>query len=327
MLDFKRSVIKIFISVVTPSYRCSESLEELYKRLVSVLEKSSSDFEIIMVNDGSPDNDWEVIKKIAGKDKRVKGINLSRNFGHQVAVTAGMDYAKGDAVIIMDADLQDPPEVINEFLDKYKEGYHVVYGVRAERKNETFFKKATAKFFYRFLNKLSDVKIPLDTGDFRLISKEVNENLKKMKEKNRFIRGMVSWVGYPQIGVSYIRDGRFAGETQYSLAKMLKFSIDGITSFSKKPLQLAILIGFIMAFSGFIYAIYVLFLKYFLKNQIAAGWSSIVILILLVSGVQMIMLGIIGEYIARIYDEAKGRPSYIVSEIQNIDLNRGNLSE
>ncbi len=305
----------MYISIVTPAYRCSESLKELHRRLVLELEKITDKFEIIMVNDGSPDNDWEIICEIAAIDKRVKGINLSRNFGHQIAVTAGMDMAEGDVIVIMDADLQDPPEVVAEMVEKYKEGYHVVYAVRKERKNETFFKKTTAKLFYRLLRKMSDVKIPVDTGDFRLISKDVNNVLKKMKENNRYIRGLVSWAGFPQIGIEYVREGRYAGSTQYTLRKLMKFSIDGLTSFSTKPLEMATFMGFTMSTIAFIYAVYVLVARVLFGADIPAGWATLTILVLLVGGIQMIMLGVVGEYIGRIYDEAKGRPLYIIKEV------------
>ena len=316
----------MYISIVTPAYRCSESLKELHRRLVIELEKLSSKFEIIMVNDGSPDNDWDVICEIAAGDKRVKGINLSRNFGHQIAVTAGMDMAEGDVVIIMDADLQDPPEVIARMIEKYKEGYHVVYAVRKERKNETFFKKTTAKLFYRLLRKMSDIKIPVDTGDFRLISKEVNNVLKQMKENNRYIRGLVSWAGFPQTGIEYVRDGRYAGTTQYTLRKLMKFSLDGLTSFSTKPLEMATVTGFIMSAAAFVYAAIVFIERVFLGAKIPAGWATLTVLILLVGGIQMIMLGIVGEYIGRIYDEAKDRPLYVVKEIIG-DMNTKNIKE
>lgn len=305
----------MYISIVTPAYRCSESLKELHRRLVLELEKITDKFEIIMVNDGSPDNDWGIICEIAEIDKRVKGINLSRNFGHQIAVTAGMDMAEGDVIVIMDADLQDPPEVVAEMVEKYKEGYHVVYAVRKERRNETFFKKTTAKLFYRLLRKMSDVKIPVDTGDFRLISKDVNNVLKKMKENNRYIRGLVSWAGFPQIGIEYVREGRYAGTTQYTLRKLMKFSIDGLTSFSTKPLEMATFMGFTMSTIAFIYAVYVLVARVLFGADIPAGWATLTILVLLVGGIQMIMLGVVGEYIGRIYDEAKGRPLYIIKEV------------
>ena len=307
------------ISIVTPSYRCSGSLKELHRRLTEVLTKTGEEYEIIMINDGSPDNDWEVIKEISSEDKKVKGICLSRNFGHQIAVTAGMNSASGDVVIIMDADLQDPPEVIPRFIEKYNEGYHVVYAIRKERKNETLFKKITAKLFYRLLRKMSDVKIPVDTGDFRLISREVNEVLKNMKENNRYIRGLVSWAGFPQTGIEYVREGRFAGETQYTLKKLLKFSLDGLTSFSKKPLEIATLLGFTMSGAAFLFALYVIVAKLVFNSHIEKGWSSIAVLIMLVGGIQMIMLGVVGEYIARIYDEAKGRPLYVVKELLNLE--------
>jgi dolichol-phosphate mannosyltransferase len=247
----------------------------------------------------------------------VQFIDFSRNFGHQTAISAGMDYASGEAVVVIDADLQDPPEVIPEMIAKWREGYDVVYGKRAERKGETVFKRATSAVFYRVLKSLSDVDIPVDAGDFRLIDRKVCEALKLVKERNRYVRGIISWLGFKQTGVEYVRDKRFAGETKYPLKKMLRFAFDGITSFSIKPLKLSSYVGAFISFIGFAYLLVVIFLKLF-TDQTVTGWASVMAVSLFFNGVVLMMLGIIGEYIGRIYDEAKGRPLYAVREILNI---------
>ena len=301
------------ISVVVPLYNEEEVIEESYSRLTQVLQKIDGDYQIVFVNDGSKDRTEMIATNIAKNDRKVVLLNFSRNFGHQNAITAGMDYADGDAVIVIDADLQDPPELIYKMIEKYNEGYDVVYAVRSKRKGETLFKKATAKLFYRTLNKLVDIHIPLDTGDYRLISREVCDILKRMRERNRFVRGMVSWIGFKQIGIEFERDERFAGKTKYTLSKMIKFSLDGIISFSTKPLKFSIHIGVIMASLSFIYAIYLIFAKAF-SGKTVEGWTTIVVLILLIGGIHMLTLGVIGEYIARIYDESKNRPLYIIKD-------------
>jgi dolichol-phosphate mannosyltransferase len=305
---------QIVYSVVVPVYNEQEVLTEFYKRIASVMDKLREPCEIIFVNDGSNDGSLELMNTFHSQDSRVKIINFSRNFGHQAAITAGLDYASGEAVITIDADLQDPPEVIPSLIDKWKEGFDVAYGVREKRVGESFFKLATASIFYRFLGKITDTDIPPDTGDFRLMSRKVVESLKNIREKNRFVRGLVSWVGFPQIGVNYKREKRFAGRTKYPLRKMLKFAIDGISSFSFFPLRIASYGGFLVSGVGLIYALYVICIKLF-TNRAVPGWASLMVAILFLGGVQLIAIGIIGEYIARIGEETKQRPLYIVKEI------------
>lgn len=300
-------------SIVVPVYNEELVIKESYKRLKEVMDSCNESYEIIFINDGSRDKTVEIIEEICSRDENIKLLNFSRNFGHQVAVTAGMDYASGEAIVIIDADLQDPPQVILRMIDKWKEGYEVVYGKRFKRKGETFFKKFTAKTYYRLLRRLSTIEIPVDTGDFRLIDRKVCNVLKAMPEKNRYVRGLVSWVGFKQIAVEYERDERFAGETKYPLKKMLKLSSDGITSFSHKPLKLSIYFGLLMSSLSFIAILLVLFEKLF-TDYTVPGWASIIIISLLFNGVTLTMLGIIGEYIGRIYDEVKGRPQYIVGD-------------
>lgn len=308
--------MKNLYSVVVPLYNEELVLDETYNRLTTVLEKIDGEYEIILVNDGSRDKTEEMARAIASKDKRVKFISFSRNFGHQNAITAGMDHASGEAIVVIDADLQDPPELIYQMIEKYHEGYDVVYAVRAKRKGETIFKKVTAKAFYRILKKLVDIDIPVDTGDYRLISREVCNVLRRMREKNRFVRGMVSWIGFKQIGIPFVREERFAGETKYTLSKMIKFSLDGIVSFSTKPLKFTVHIGFTLAILSFLYACYLIVNKLLFSNVIE-GWTSMVVIVLFIGGIQMIALGIIGEYIARIYEESKNRPLYITKELVN----------
>jgi len=313
-------MIKGLYSVVVPLYNEELVINETYNRLTKVLQKINGDYEIIFVNDGSRDKTEEIAKEIARKDPKVKLINFSRNFGHQNAITAGMDHSSGEAVVVIDADLQDPPELIYEMIDKYHEGYDVVYAVRTKRKGETFFKKFSAKVFYRLLKKLVDIDIPVDTGDYRLISRAVCDVLKRMRERNRFVRGMVSWIGFKQIGIPFVREERFAGETKYPLSKMIKFSLDGIISFSSKPLKFTTHVGFILAFCSILYAIFLIINKLIFSN-VVPGWTSIVVILLFISGVQLIALGILGEYIARIYDESKNRPMYVCKELINFDNN------
>ena len=268
-------------------------------------------FELIFVNDGSKDKTLEILQNLAKEDSRIRVVNFSRNFGHQIAVTAGMDAANGDAVVLIDADLQDPPELINEMINLWINGYDVVYATRTKRLGESFFKLFTAKCFYRVLNFFSDTPIPLDTGDFRLMDKSVVNVLSNMPEHDRFIRGMVSWVGLRQISIPYLREERHAGKSKYPLKKMLAFAISGILSFSIKPLRLASWLGLGCAFLAFLLCLYTLFLKVF-TNQTIEGWTSIVLAILFIGGVQLLCLGILGEYVGRIYSHAKDRPLYIV---------------
>ncbi|MCR3760857.1 glycosyltransferase family 2 protein [Clostridium felsineum] len=300
-------------SIVVPLYNEELVVKETYKRLKSVMDSTGENYEIIFVNDGSRDKTAVITKEICDRDKKIKFISFSRNFGHQLAITAGMDNSSGNAVVVIDADLQDPPEVILKMIEKWKEGYEVVYGQRAKRKGETFFKKLTARIFYRMLNSMTDIDIPVDTGDFRLIDRKVCDALKTVPERNRYVRGLISWLGFKQIGVQFIREERFAGETKYPLKKMVEFATDAITSFSYKPLKLAMYSGSIISIISFVYLIFVIIQKLF-TNGIVAGWTSLVALMLFFNGVILMILGIMGEYIGRIYDEAKGRPLYIIGE-------------
>jgi glycosyltransferase involved in cell wall biosynthesis len=297
-------------SIVVPVYNEELVINETYKRLKEVMDGTREKYEIIFVNDGSKDQTLEKATEICAKDSNIKLINFSRNFGHQVAVTAGMDYASGKAIVIIDADLQDPPEVILKMIEKWKEGYDAVYGRRLKRKGETFFKKITAKLFYRTLRSMTTVDIPVDTGDFRLIDRKVCEALKSLPERNRYVRGLVSWVGFKQIGVEYVREERFAGETKYPLKKMIKFASDAITAFSYKPLKLATYLGMTVSFVSFVGLLAVIYEKLFTQS----GWASMTCIGLFFNGVILMMLGIMGEYIGRIYDEAKGRPQYITAQ-------------
>ncbi|PYH27582.1 hypothetical protein US8_00205 [Bacillus altitudinis] len=300
-------------SVVVPVYNEELVIHESYQRLKTVMDSTGEAYELLFVNDGSMDRTAELIKGYCQTDPHVRLIDFSRNFGHQIAITAGMDYAKGEAVVVIDADLQDPPELILDMIEKWKEGYEVVYAVRTQRKGETAFKKYTASLFYRVLRQITEVDIPIDTGDFRLMDRKVCHEMKKIREKNPFVRGLVSWVGFKQIAVEYVRDERLAGETKYPLKKMLKLSMDGITSFSYKPLKLASVAGIALSAIGFISMFLVLYLKLF-TNSTITGWSSLIVIQLFFSGIILFMLGMIGEYIGRIYDEAKDRPLYIVRD-------------
>jgi polyisoprenyl-phosphate glycosyltransferase len=309
---------KILCSVVVPVYNEEEVVVESYKRLKKVMDEMNIVYEIIFVNDGSRDKTAFILRKICDEDKNIKLLDFSRNFGHQIAITAGMDYSQGDSIVVIDGDLQDPPEVIPLMIEKWKEGFDVVYGKRAERKGDTFFKKFTAAVFYRFLKKMTDVDIPVDTGDFRLIDRKVCEALKLVNEKNRYIRGIISWLGFKQTGVEFVRDKRFAGETKYPLKKMIKFAFDAVTSFSYKPLKLASYVGVMLSVCSFAYLVVVICQKLF-TNSTTPGWASTLAVSLFFNGIVLLMLGIIGEYIGRIYDEAKGRPLYIVREAKNFE--------
>ncbi|MGD0584248.1 MAG: glycosyltransferase family 2 protein [Oryzomonas sp.] len=307
---------KTVISVVVPVFNEEAVIYESYSRLKGVLEGLNEPYELIFVNDGSHDATPVIVRAICKSDTSVRMIDFARNFGHQTAITAGMDYASGDAVVVIDADLQDPPEVIPEMIAKWREGFDVVYGRRAQRKGETFFKRFTSAAFYRLLHKLTDVDIPVDTGDFRLIDRKVCDALKGVKERNRYVRGIISWLGFRQTGVEFVREKRFAGETKYPFKKMLRFAFDAITSFSYKPLKLATYIGSTVSFGGFAYLLVVIYQKLFTSTTIT-GWASMMAVTLFFNGVVLMMLGIIGEYIGRIYDEAKGRPLYVVREELN----------
>ncbi|MDK2981680.1 MAG: polyisoprenyl-phosphate glycosyltransferase [Chloroflexota bacterium] len=299
-------------SVVAPVYNEIGSVAEFYKQVSQVMNSLESTWELVLVDDGSTDGSTDMILKLAAEDEHVQPVIFARNFGHQIAVTAGLDYARGEAVLIIDADLQDPPEVMLDLIAKWKEGYEVVYAVRRKREGESWFKLFTASAFYRVIYRITDVKIPLDTGDFRLLDRKVVDVLCAMRERHRFLRGMASWVGYRQIGVEYDRKERFAGKTKYPLSKMLKLALNAITGFSYFPLQLATYMGFTCAAISIIAIPVVIVLR--LSNQAALlGQATTLIMVLFLGGVQLITLGILGEYIGRIYDEVKGRPLYIVS--------------
>jgi len=305
--------MKITYSIVVPIYNEIDSLPELYRRVKEVMDSSKESWELILVDDGSTDGSTEKIRELASTDKKVRPVIFARNFGHQVAITAGWDYARGDAVVIIDADLQDPPEVILALAEKWKEGYEVVYAVRSEREGESWFKKFTASLFYRLIYKITDVKIPVDTGDFRLMDRKVVDVLKQMKERHRFPRGMSAWVGFKQIGVTYKRAARTAGVTKYPFNKMMRLALNAITSFSYFPLQVATYFGFFSAGIS-ILAIPIVAILRLAGSHFFEGQTTTLISVLFLGGVQLISLGILGEYIGRLYDEAKGRPLYIVRE-------------
>lgn len=305
-------------SIVIPVFNEEEVLPETYRRLKHVMSFTKESYELLFVNDGSRDGTALLLNKLSQLDPIVKVIHFSRNFGHQVAITAGMDYAAGRAIVVIDADLQDPPELILDMIDKWKQGYDVVYAKRTERKGETRFKKWTAALFYRALRALTDVDIPADSGDFRLIDRKVCEAMKSVREKNRFIRGLVSWVGFRQTAIEYVRDERWAGETKYPLKKMLKLSLDAVTSFSLKPLKLASYLGFMLSGGSFLYLFYTILEKMF-SSRTVPGWASLVSISLFFNGVILIILGIMGEYLGRIYDETKDRPLYLIGSRLGFD--------
>lgn len=303
----------ITYSIVAPIFNEYENLPELYRRVSEVMNSTGEAWELVLVDDGSRDGSSERIRELAAKDPKVRPVIFARNFGHQIAVTAGMDYTRGKAIVVIDADLQDPPEVILELAKKWKEGYEVVYAVRAEREGESWFKLATASLFYRLIYRITDVKIPLDTGDFRLLDRKVVDVMNSMRERHRFLRGMSSWIGFKQIGVEYKRAARLAGVTKYPLKKMVKFAQDGITGFSYFPLQIASYIGFVAAGLGVV-AVPVVVVGRLAGSEAFYGQATTLIAVLFFGGVQLISLGILGEYIGRIYDEVKGRPLYVVRE-------------
>ncbi len=301
------------ISIIAPVYNEAAILPELYKRVKAALEPFQDSWELILIDDGSEDGSRELIRKLAHEDKKVRPVIFARNFGHQIAVTAGLDYSRGEAVVIIDSDLQDPPEVIPDLVEKWREGYEVVYAYRTEREGESWFKLFTATLFYRIIYKITDVDIPMDTGDFRLLDRKVVDVINQMRERHRFLRGMSVWVGFRQTGVPYKRAARYAGETKYPFKKMVKFASDAITSFSYFPLQVATYVGFISAGLSILAIPFVIALR-LAGEQAFFGQATTLIAVLFLGGVQLISLGILGEYIGRLYDEAKGRPLYIVKE-------------
>lgn len=308
------------LSIVVPLYNEEGNVAPLVERIAGIAERlpGIASYEIVLVNDGSRDRTIEKIREEMRRRQNIVLVNLSRNFGHQLAATAGLEISQGDAVVLMDGDLQDPPELIAQFIERWRAGYDVVYAVRRTRKGESAFKLFTAAMFYRIIKRLTNVSIPVDTGDFRLMSRRVVEALKRSHERHRFLRGMVSWVGYNQTGVEYDREERQYGETKYPLKKMLKFAVDGITSFSDVPLRFASYLGFTVSTAAFFYAVVIILFKAFRFGtpEYARGWASTMVVILFLGGVQLIGIGILGEYIGRIYDEVKARPLYLIADIE-----------
>lgn len=308
------------ISIVVPMYNEEEVATICYDRLTQVLVKMDKyDYEIIIINDGSKDKTLEILETLAKKDKNVKIISFSRNFGHQAAVTAGMRTAKGDALIIIDADMQDPPEVIPDMIDYWEKGNDIVYAVRKSRKGETRFKLLTAKAFYKLLNKLSDVQIPMDTGDFRLVDRKVADVLVSLPEHNKFLRGLGSWVGFKQMPYEYERQERVAGKTKYPFKKMFKLAVDGIINFSTKPLKIIGGLGLLCILISFLILVYAMLSYIFEWNYLMPGWTSIMVTITFMSGMQLLTIWMLSEYVSRIYDEVRGRPEYIIEKTKNID--------
>ncbi len=308
----------ITFSIVVPVYNEVEILPELYHRVSGVMDDLGEPWELVIVDDGSSDGSTEGIRALAEKDKRVRPVIFARNFGHQIAITAGLDYARGQATVIMDADLQDPPEVIPELVDRWREGYEVVHGVRTYREGETPFKKFTAALFYRLINCITDIDIPLDVGDFRLLDRKAIDTINSMRERHRFLRGMAAWIGFRQVGVSYQRAARTVGKTKYPFSKMLRLALNAVTGFSYFPLQIATYFGFVCAGLS-VLAIPLVILLRLIGNQAFFGQATTLIAVLFLGGVQLISLGILGEYVGRIYDEVKGRPLYIVREAPDAD--------
>jgi glycosyltransferase involved in cell wall biosynthesis len=307
------------LSVVLPVYNEEAGLPELYRRLSEVLRAQGWTYEVIFVNDGSRDGSWARILDLANRDPRVCGVNLSRNFGHQTAITAGVELSRGAAVVVMDSDLQDPPELIPELYARYREGFDVVYAQRRTREGETWFKELTAKVFYRLIRRMTTIDIPVDTGDFRLMSRRVVQDLKRLQEQSRFVRGLVTWLGYNQTPVVYDRSRRYGGATKYPLSKMMRFAFDGITGFSGQPLRLASHVGLFFAFASLALMAGLTIYKLGGGEGVIPGWTSLAVAVLFLGGVQLLAIGILGEYIGRIYDEVKRRPLYLVKDRVNLD--------
>ncbi len=301
------------LSIIVPVYNEASSIPTLYKRIKNVLVNLACSYEIIFINDGSQDNSLALIKELSTRDTDVKFIDFSRNFGHQIAVSAGLEFSSGNRVVIIDADLQDPPELIGSMFKKMSEGWNVVYARRIQRRGENFLKLLTAKVFYRLLKGLTSTHIPVDTGDFRMIDRKVTDAVLQMPERHKFLRGMISWVGFKQTYVEYVRDSRHAGKSGYSFRKMLRFAMDGITGFSNIPLKLATIFGFIFSGIAFLLILYTLYAR-FISNNYVQGWASIMISILFIGGVQLICVGLIGEYLIRMDANMKQRPLFIINE-------------
>lgn len=301
-------------SIVAPIYNEEGNIDLLYERISQVLDQTGEPWELILVNDGSRDQSPAMMDQLAARDGRVKVIHFARNFGHQTAVTAGIDFSSGDATVLIDADLQDPPELILEMIERWKAGYQVVYAIREQRKGESWFKLFTAKLFYRMIYRITDIEIPVDTGDFRLMDRKVVEVLQQMREHNRFIRGMTSWVGFKQTGVLYVREARHSGETKYPFRKMVRFAMDAVTSFSYFPLQIMLTVSVVLGFIALAAIPVVAILRLAFGTDFFGGQATTIILVLLLSSFQMFFMFFLGQYVARIYDETRDRPLYVVAQ-------------
>ncbi len=312
---------RTLLSIVVPVYSEEKVIPEFYRRMKNVLVGLGNrvDHEILFIDDGSRDGSGTLLKELSRHDPRVKVVSFSRNFGHQFAITAGLDYARGDVLAIIDGDLQDPPEVIPDMLRKWEEGNKVVFGVREKRRGENPFKLLTAKVFYRLIRLLSDIRMPIDAGDFRLLDRRVVDTLREIREENRYLRGLVSWAGFTQVGVPYRRDRRYAGKTKFTFKKMIRFAFDGILSFSDKPLKISAYLGFLITLASFVMALRVLIGKIRHPEMLVSGWTSLILAVLFIGGIQMISLGILGLYLGRQYREVKRRPLYVVAETTGFD--------
>lgn len=321
------------VSIVVPIYFEEAVLDEFHRRTAAVMDSLAArySFEVIYVDDGSTDSTPLKLSSLAARDARVRVITLSRNFGHQLAITAGIDHARGSAVVVIDGDLQDPPEVISAMIEKWTEGFAVVYGVRRSRRGETIFKRATAAIYYRLMGAIGEIRVPADTGDFRLMSRAVVDALCSIREENRYIRGLVSWVGFRQTGIPYDRDPRYAGATKFPLFKMLRFAWDGLTSFSDRPLRASAQLGAVVTLIALLMIVWVLVGKFVNPDQVVQGWTSTMLVVLFLGGVQLLSIGILGEYVGRIYRETKDRPLYLIAEktgfepTSNVDADRLSL--
>ncbi|NDJ84601.1 MAG: glycosyltransferase family 2 protein [Chloroflexi bacterium] len=312
-------------SIVAPVHNEEGNLHRLYERIVAVMDALGEPWELLLINDGSRDGSLDEMLQLHKRDSRVRIISFARNFGHQTAVTAGMDFSGGKAVILIDADLQDPPELIQQMVEKWREGFHVVYAVRAERKGESRFKLWTARLFYRLTNRITNIDIPLDTGDFRLMDRRVVNAVMRMREHNRFIRGMTSWVGFRQTGVEYVRQPREIGETKYNLSKMLRLALDGITGFSYFPLQVAIYISFILAVLAVLALPVIVVLRLATEEVVLEGQATTLSVLLILSAFQFLFFFILGQYIARIYDEVRARPLYVIADTYGVPFDTENV--
>jgi polyisoprenyl-phosphate glycosyltransferase len=314
---------RVSLSVVVPVFNEREVLPELNRRIEAVARELGTSYELIMVDDGSSDGSWEAILALTCNDRRIKALRLSRNFGHQIAITAGLHAANGDAVVVMDADLQDPPEVIAGLYQRFRDGFDVVFAQRRAREGETLWKKSTAKVFYRLMRQMTSLDIPVDTGDFRLMSRRVVNDLRRLQENNPFIRGLVTWVGYNQTAVLYDRGRRYGGQTKFSTAKMMTFALDGITSFSSRPLRLASHAGVFFAVISLVLMLGLAVYKLSGGTAVIRGWTSLIVAVLFLGGLNLIAIGLLGEYVGRIHDQVKGRPLYLVQDRLNLSQSSG----